>query len=47
MYLPNSCEASSDSFLLPSNGKLTQDIASKNLSIKFVKFWKEIQKKKN
>ena len=38
IYLPNFCEASSDSFLLPSNDKLTQEVDSRNLSIKFINF---------
>ena len=37
-YLPNSCEASVDSFFLPSNDQLTSEVAFKDLSIWFLNF---------
>ena len=38
MYLLKSCEACSDLFFLPYNDKLTQEVDSKNLRIRFIIF---------
>ena len=38
IYLPNSCEVTSNSFPLPSNEHLISEVDSKNLNIKFINF---------
>ena len=44
MYMPNGCEASLDSFFLPSNDKLTQEVDSRKFIIKFVDFKRKYEK---
>ena len=41
--LVNSCEASSDSFFLPSNDQLTTEVNFRNLRMKFINFEKDMK----